>query len=325
MSADSATGPSLLDRIIDAYEQLPGVQQKAEIGLVSEVLGASDWLAGPGDDAAAVPFDDEHVLAAGEAMWPPFVETDPFGAGIGAVVANVNDIAAMGGRCLGIIDTIVGPKELAREALQGMAAAAQRYKVPILGGHLTVRSGPPALSAFAVGRARSLLASRNAAAGHALLFATCLDGVMRPDLPFFRSFESRGDRLPGDVALLPELAESGDCVAAKDVSMAGLLGSTAMLLEPSGCGVTIDLDVLPVPEGAPIEHWLSVFPSYGFLLCAPSDRVEATVARFLDRGLTCAQIGVLDDSGSVRVRAGTHERTVTAVDGITGITFARAQ
>src|SRR5690625_3303355 len=140
MLADPASGSPLLDRILDGYQRLPGVQQKAEIGLVSEVLGDTDWLSGPGDDAAAVAIDDGHVLAAGEAMWPPFVEADPFGAGIGAVVANVNDIAAMGGRCLGIVDAIVGSEETAREALRGMASAARRYGVPLIGGHLTISS-----------------------------------------------------------------------------------------------------------------------------------------------------------------------------------------
>ena len=72
---------------------------------------------------------------------------------------------------------------------------------------------------------------------------------MRTDFPFFRSFDERGDRMAGDVRVLPALAASGACVAAKDVSMAGLVGSLAMLLEWSRLGVTLDLDALPRPAG----------------------------------------------------------------------------
>jgi len=231
----------------------------------------------------------------------------------------------MGGRCLGIVDTIVGPEALAREVLQGLTFAADLYGVPILGGHLTIRDGPAAVSAFATGLADVVLASRNAAPGHALLFAGCLDGEVRTDFPFLPSFRSRGTRLPGDLALFPALAESGDCVAAKDISMAGVLGSLAMLLEPSGCGATVDLDVLPRPPGVGLAIWVDVFPSYGFLLCAAADRVEPVVDRFRLRGLTCAQIGTLDDTGVIRVRAGTDEQPLTPVRGITGIEPALGQ
>jgi uncharacterized protein len=308
-----------LKRIVASYRENPAVEQKAQIGLVTEVLGDTDWLTGPGDDAAAVRLGTGHVLAAGEAMWPAFVEADPFGAGIGAVVANVNDIAAMGGRCLGIIDTIVGSEELAREVLRGLMYAAGIYAVPVLGGHLTVHAGPPSLSAFAIGRTDAVLASRNAAPGQQLLFAGCLEGELRRDFPFFPSFRERGTKVPGDLEVIAALAEAGDGVAAKDVSMAGLLGSLAMLLEPSACGTAVDLDVLPRPEGVSVEAWVGVFPSYGFLLCSPVDRVHAVIERFEARELACAVIGELDDTGELRIGSGGQERVIGPVRGITGL------
>lgn len=299
-----------LQRVIAMYRGHAGVRQKASLALVSEVLGPSDWISGPGDDAAAVPLGGEHILAAGEAMWPPFTERDPYGAGIGAVVANVNDIAAMGGRCLGIVDTVVASEADARSVLEGLRWAADRYGVAVLGGHLTIREGPPSLSAFAMGRARALLAARRAAAGQILLYACSLEGRLREDFPFFPSFHERGEDLPGDIALLARVAETGDCVAAKDVSMAGLLGSLGMLLEPSGCGVTLDLDALPRPPGMPLPTWMGAFPSFGFLLCAPDGHAEACAAPFLERGLACAPVGRLDASGELRVCLGGHGASV---------------
>src|SRR5690606_22269895 len=125
-----------------AMRQLPGVLAKAEIGLVAEVLGSGDWYAGPGDDGAVLPAGPGQVVVGGEAILPAFVAADPYGAGISAVLANVNDIAAMGGRPVALVDTVVGPEDVMREALRGMRWAAELYDVPLVGGHLTRTDGP---------------------------------------------------------------------------------------------------------------------------------------------------------------------------------------
>lgn len=302
-----------LPQIVRAFRAHQGLAAKAALGLVTDVLGVSDGVSGPGDDTAAVPLPGtpdgrrRHVLAAGEAMWPPFVARDPYGAGVGAIVANVNDVAAMGGRCLGIVDTIVGPEVVARAVLEGLRDGAAIYDVPVLGGHLTVDDDHVAVSAFAVGITTRVLSARNAAPGQRLLVTCALEGELHPDFPFFASFRARRDEVPGDVEILADLAGDGACVAAKDVSMAGLLGSLAMLLEPTAAGVAVDLDALPRPPHVPLLTWLQVFPSYTFLLCAPPGRVADCTAAFAARGLACAEVGVLDGTGRLRARLGGNE------------------
>jgi uncharacterized protein len=298
-----------LQSLADRVRALPGVRAKADIGLVAEVLGAGDWYAGPGDDGAVLPDGPGAVVAGGEAILPAFVATDPYGAGIAAVLTNVNDLAAMGARPVALLDTIVGSEALIREVLRGLRWAAERYDVPIVGGHLTRTDGPPALSAFGIGRADRVLSATAAAAGQVLVLGCCLEGEMRADFPFFRSFEARADRLAGDVRLLADLAASGAAVAAKDVSMAGLVGSLAMLLEPGRLGVTVDLDVLPRPDGVPLADWLGCFPAYAFLLTAPPERLADCLGAFAARGLSAAALGELDDTGEVRL-ARAAERVV---------------
>ncbi len=293
-------------------QALPAVRAKSDIGLVTQVLGATDWYAGPGDDGAVVPGEDGgSVVVCGEAMLPELVATDPYGAGVSAVLANVNDLAAMGARPLAIVDTVVGPEHVAREALRGMRWAAERYDVPIVGGHLTVSETAPSVSAFGVGRAGRVLSMRNAAAGQPLVVAASTEGRMREDFLFFPSFAERGDRLAGDVRLLARLAEQGHALAAKDVSMAGTVGSLAMLLEPGRLGVGLDLELLPVPDGVELGDWLSCFPCLAFLLTAPDEPAAAAcIAAFHERGLAAARVGVLDDTGLVRLRRGSEEAVV---------------
>ena len=303
-----------LDELAASLRANPALLAKNEIGLVSDVLGSRDWVQGPGDDGAVVPSnadaDGGEVIACGEALLPAFVAADPYGAGIAAVLANVNDLAAMGATPLAIVDTIVGTPDVARAALRGMKDAADWYDVTLAGGHLTVHDGPPALSAFGVGRASGVLSTTNVAAGQSLVVAACTDGEMRTDFPFFRCFDERSTTLADDVRVLPYVASAGSCVAAKDISMAGLVGSLAMLLEWSRLGVTVDLTRVPCPAGVAMPQWLTCFPAYGFLLCVPPDRVADCLAPFHARGLEAAVVGEIDETGVLALRAGDAEAAV---------------
>ena len=297
--------------LIEAVRAHPGVRGKAEIGLVREVFGDSDWQAGPGDDGAIVMHEGTALVVGGEAILPAFVAADPYGAGVAAVTTNLNDLAAMGAWPLALVDTVTGPRAVVRPVLEGMRWAAGLYDVPVVGGHLTGTPGPPSLSAFGLGRADRPLSARAAASGQSLVVAACLDGQMRQDFPFFPSFDERGVRLAGDVRLLAEGASAGWVAAAKDVSMAGLVGSLAMLLECNRLGATLDLDAVPVPAGVTLREWLLCFPCFAFLLCVPRGAEAECLHAFAGRGLAAAITGALDDTGELRV----HQ------DGRSGVAF----
>lgn len=83
--------------------------------------------------------------------------------------------------------------------------------------------------------------------------------------------------------------------------MAGLLGTALMLAECSGVGMTITLDDIPRPAEAPMERWLSAFPSYGYLLTTRPEDAEAVMARFHGRGIAAAVIGQCNSTRRVDV------------------------
>ena len=124
-----------------------------------------------------------------------------------------------------------------------------------------------------------------------------------------------------DVELLPQAAEAGVCVAAKDVSMAGLLGSLAMLLEPNRVGCAVDLELLPRPDGVPLARWLLAFPSYGFLLCSAAGLALDCRRLFQNAGLACEIVGTIDESGQLRARLHGREALLldTATEPVTGL------
>jgi hypothetical protein len=99
--------------------------------------------------------------------------------------------------------------------------------------------------------------------------------------------------------------------AAKDVSMAGIVGTLGMLAEASGCGAVLDVARVPRPAAATTGDWLTCFPGFG-MLTTGSAPLPAGPARD-------AECGVLVPGGGVRLRwpDGTETEAITA--GVTGM------
>src|SRR6202000_2239360 len=151
------------------------------------------------------------------------------------------------------------------------------------------------LAVSIIGRAKALLSSFNATPGDTLMMAVDLRGHFEEPYPFWNaSVDAPSTRLRADLELLPLLAESGLCAAAKDISMAGTLGTALMLLECSNVGARIDLERIPKPADVSLDRWVTAFPSFGYLLSVRKEHVAAVQARFDARSLACAVIGEID-------------------------------
>jgi AIR synthase-related protein len=301
----------LLD-LARALRSALGVQQKREIQAAARHLGAArggPWGAGEvrlGDDAAAIPDGEGYLLLAAEGMWPDLVASEPRFAAYCAVMVNASDIYAMGGRPLAIVDALFAASADAAEPLwRGMADAAERFGVPVVGGHTNLHSPYAGLAAAVLGRARRLLTSFDARPGDELIAAIDLRGQMHPRHPFWNaSVDGPPDRLRADYAVLPQIAEDGLAAAAKDISMGGLAGTALMLLEASGVGATLSLDAVPRPAGVAWATWLLAFPSYGFLLAVPPAHGARVRAAFAARDIAAAVVGQVDDTRRLALASG---------------------
>jgi AIR synthase-related protein len=295
--------------LVAALRETRGFRHKTDIpGVVSTLArhlprGAADLAQAiaNGDDCAAIRDGDGYLLFAIEGMVSDFVRDMPWFAGYSSVMVNVSDIYAMGGRPLAVVNALWSDGlRNAEDVLAGMAAASSAYQVPIVGGHSNTRSDQAQLAVSIIGRANTLLSSFNARPGDRLLMSVDLRGAFEDPYPFWNaSVTAPAARLRADLELLPTLAESGLCDAAKDISMAGTLGTALMLLECSGVGSTIQLDRIPAPPDVPRLRWLSAFPSFGFLMSVREPRVADVLRLFEERGLACAEIGLVETSNQV--------------------------
>lgn len=303
--------------LTQALRESRGFAHKRDISDVLTALGRA--LPGGGADLAqAVPVGDDcaaipdgqggYLLFAIEGLVEDFIARMPRFAGYCGVMVNVSDIYAMGGRPTAVVNALWSAgMDVAQQMLAGMADASAKYGVPIVGGHSNNRSERPQLAVAILGRAKRLLTSFDAQPGDCLMMAIDLRGAYEEPFPYWNaSSNAPGARLRDDLEVLPRLAEDGLCRAAKDISMAGAVGTALMLLECSKVGATIDLDAIPLPPGVPLHRWLSSFPSFGFVLSVRPEHVAEVQSRFAARALACAVVGQVDDSQTLVLRQGVH-------------------
>jgi AIR synthase-related protein len=290
MNTDEATLAGLVAFLWAARSVRDKVEIRKAYAPAQKVAGETRL----GDDCAAIRDGEGWLLFAAEGLLPSFVADDPWFAGYSAVMVNLSDIAAMGGRPLAVVD-VLWSADIGRSSViwEGMSAASVAYGVPIVGGHTTVTNGTPTFLAAAVlGKAKRLITSFEAVPGDDLLVAIDLRGNWRNEKPFWNtSTDAPGERLRADLELLPAIAELGWCRAGKDISNGGIVGTLAMLLDCSSAGAELRLDQLPKPEGTDLARWAIAFPSFGYLLSVSPAFSKRVIDRFAERGIACAVAG----------------------------------
>ncbi|MEM9275863.1 MAG: sll0787 family AIR synthase-like protein [Cyanobacteria bacterium P01_F01_bin.143] len=295
-----------LEQLAAKLKQSLGIIQKQDIQLVSQALDLQiNNQIKVGDDCAAIPDGDGYLLFAAEGMWHVLVETDPWFAGWCAVMVNISDIAAMGGKAIAIADTIWTENDAkAKPLLEGMKAAAQAFNVPIVGGHTNFHSAYNALGVSILGRATKLISSFTAQPGDLLVVAIDLNGEMHPQFPFWNAAtKAQPSRLQENLSILPYLAANDLCNTGKDISMGGIIGTLLMLIEASKSGAILDLDSIIYPQNVDLENWLVCFPSYGFLLSIQPHNLDLVKKQFEQRNISCNPVGKITEGSQLILRS----------------------
>ncbi|CAB4934542.1 unannotated protein [freshwater metagenome] len=287
---------------------------KAPLGGLYDGLVPDDpWK---GDDAVPVP-DAPGVVACTDAITPSMVERDPEWAGWCAMLVTAHDLSAMGARPLGALDALgAADVDHADRVLTGLRRGSDAFDLPVLGGH-TQLGVPAALSVTGLGHATDPVPGAGRA-GQALAVTADLEGGWRPG-HHGRQWDSTSWRRRDDLRTMLDAVRAaradGRVEAAKDVSMAGVVGTTGMLAEASGCGAELDVAAIPRPDGASAGDWLTCFPGFALITAHDAARADPLPAG----PATGASCGRLVEGRGVRLRWPDGEVT-TAVDGaVTGL------
>ncbi|MHA3023112.1 MSMEG_0567/sll0787 family protein [Mycobacterium sp. BMJ-28] len=279
----------------------------APLRSVDGALGPTGFL---GDDGSPVPGSD--LVAACDAIIPSMVERDPEWAGWCSVLVNVNDLTAMGAAPIGLLDAVGAPTSAVLDRIvRGLAAASRAWDVPVLGGH-TQLGVPTALAVTALGHTGTPVPGGGGRSGDTVALTADLTGGWRPGYTG-RQWDSTSGRDSADLRSMTGLVSASRPQAAKDVSMAGIVGTLGMMAEAGGTGAELDVAAVPRPSGAEMGSWLTCFPGYAMLTAGGDAPVRAP------QGVRTAVCGSLTDLPGVRLRWPDGVSTTALTSSVTGL------
>ena len=250
-------------------------------GLVADLLPAGAWR---GDDG--VPVGTTGAVACMDAITPSMVERDPEWAGWCGALVTAHDLSAMGARPMGMLNALAArDRATAARVRDGLGDGARAMGLPILGGH-TQLGAPAGLSVTGLGHADAPVPGGGMRPGHAIAVCADTDGGWRPG-DRGRQWDSTSWRRPEDLRAMLDAVPRSRPRAAKDVSMAGIVGTVGMMAEAGGCGAELTVADIPRPAGASAGDWLTCFP--GFAMVTADRPGAAPPAGGPARGATCGR------------------------------------
>ena len=238
--------------LVKAVQEFEGVTRKSSIDTVTSLLTESYNVSGDvvidiGDDASAIDIgNNQVVLIAADGIWGQIMNVNPYWAGYCSVLVNVNDIAAMGGKPLAMVNIMsVKHDEIYENLLAGIKDGCLKFGVPMVGGHLHPDGEVDSLGVAIVGIAKKdkLITSFGAEVGDKIIVAIDLDG--KPHEMFELNWDTTYDKdkqlVQDQITAVQYLAERDYIKSGKDISNPGILGTLEMLLETSDKGAIVNL------------------------------------------------------------------------------------
>ncbi|MBE0520815.1 MAG: methanogenesis marker 2 protein [Candidatus Methanoperedenaceae archaeon] len=322
-----------LHEIAREIREFEGLTRKKSIADIINVFESvrceySNCAVDFGDDAAVIDIGGEdYVLFAADGIWGRLISASSWWAGYSSVLVNVNDIAAMGGKPVAMVNILSSDnKETIKELMRGMRDGVAKFGVPMVGGHLHPDTPYTSLSVAIIGTVRKdcVIKSSTARARNCVIVAYDMDGKVGPNSPY--SFDTTTMKTPEDVrkkySVMEEIGRQKLVSSGKDISNPGIIGTLGMLLETSRKGARVDIGKVPVPEGIELIQWLKIHPATGFIVTSPPENEAGIIRLFGEAGLTAASIGVIEDTQKLDICSGDECVTLFdfRTDVVTGIT-----
>ncbi len=293
--------------LVKSLQEFVGVSRKNSIEKVTKALGEVYNISGEvlldfGDDASAIDIgNNQVVLLAADGIWGQLMSVNPYWAGYCSVLVNVNDIAAMGGKPIAMVNTLsINDDEIYDELLQGIVDGCRKFNVPMVGGHLHPDAEFNSLDVAIAGIAKkdSMITSAGANIGDKVLVAIDTDGRQHPQfaLNWDTTYDKDEKLVQDQIKVMQEIAERHLPTAGKDISNPGTLGTLEMLLEASGVGANVDLESIPKNPDVPWDEWLMAYPGAAFVMTAKEENCQEIIDTLSPYSFEVAVVGdVIDE------------------------------
>lgn len=297
-------------KLTKSIQEFEGVTRKNSIdnviSLLDEVYNISgDVVIDIGDDASAIDIgNNQVVLIAADGIWGQIMNINPYWAGYCSVLVNVNDIAAMGGKPLAMVNIMsIANNEIYEQLLSGIKDACLKFNVPMVGGHLHPDGEVDSIGVAIVGIAQKdkIITSFGAKNRDKIIVAIDLDGKSHEEFPL--NWDTTYDKdckiVQDQIKAVNYLAEKGYINSGKDISNPGILGTLEMLLEASGKGAIVNLLDIPKAEEISWKDWLRMYPGSGFVFTAEEKNCDAIIDYLKNYSINSAVVGEITEGHSL--------------------------
>lgn len=307
--------------LVKSIQEFEGVSRKSSIDNVISLLDEAYNVSGDvvidiGDDASAIDIgNNQVVLAAADGIWGQIMNVNPYWAGYCAVLVNVNDIAAMGGKPLAMVNIMsISNDEIYEDLLRGIKDGCLKFGVPMVGGHLHPDGDCDSLGVAIVGIAKKdkLITSFGAEVGDKIIVAIDLDGKPHEmfDLNWDTTYDKDAKLVQDQITAIQHLAENDYIKSGKDISNPGILGTLEMLLETSGKGAVVELEDIPRNTSVEWVDWLRSYPGSGFVFTADEKKCDYITEYLAKYSIEANVVGEITDTDVLYLTYGDEKEVV---------------
>ncbi len=321
-----------IEELAESIRNFEGVTRKKPISDIVSIFETvrpeyKDAIVDFGDDAAVIDIGtDDVILFAADAIWGKIVNKSPWWTGYTSVVVNVNDISAMGGRPLAMVNVMSSSdQDSTEEVMRGIRDGIKKFGVPMVGGHMHPDTPYNSLAVSIIGIAKKdcVIRSDTAKPGDLVIAAYDMDGRVGKNSPYswdttsFKESSIVRDRF----MVMQEIGEKKLATAGKDISNPGTIGTLGMLCEVSRVGASVDLRKIPRPDNVDFEQWLKIYPATGYVLTVKEENAAECIEVFEKCGIVAAVIGKIEETPKLDIYDDDGRATVFdfSKDKITGI------
>lgn len=320
--------PQLKD-IVKAIRAFPGVTRKHIIRHVVEFFPDMDpsLQRNFGEDAAVLIHNGNALLLAVDGIMESLMREDPVWAGYCAVLVNVNDIVAMGGTPLAMVDVIsMKSPDKCGLVMEGVKKGVEKFGVPIVGGHTHPDCDYDAIDIAILGTAdpEAVIYSDTARAGEVIIVAVDTDGRVKTEYSFDTTTFKSQETIQAQLRVMSEIGRKKLVSAAKDISNPGIAGTLGMMLEVSGVGGVLDIENIPMPQDShdiSVLQWLMMYQGFGFVLTSSEENADEVLRMFQRVGVSASVVGTVEKSHTLSLRYRDESETLFDFPekGVTGL------
>jgi len=303
------------------------LSQIGEFGLIGilkdKIAKRADTVVGIGDDAAVIEIRNNYkMLNPKNKTKYLLVTTDAlvegvhfriekgnkqffFNLGYKALLANISDIAAMGGYPTHALATLGLPPKTKVESIEqlyaGINALAKRYKIDIIGGDTVASPKALFISITLLGEVekKNLLLRSGAKTGHLICVTGRFGGASA------KKYAIGGARYSARIRTARLLAKSG-AVSAMIDSSDGLAPSIGEICKASKVGARIWEAKIPIAKGAALSQALYGGEEYELVFTVQKNQLEALKRKKIDIAVvgevvgTKKEIKLVDNEGKIK-------------------------